>query len=301
MSVLAVTGGTGFVGGAVLRLAAERGHSIRALTRRPQPPRDGTEWVAGTLSDAPALAALVAGADAVLHIAGVVNAPDRAGFVHGNIDGTRAMLEAAAFAGVQRFVHISSLSAREPQLSTYGWSKAEGDALVQASDRDFTIVRPPAIYGPGDLEMLDLFRMAKKGVVALPPPGKFSAIHVDDLARLLIALAEAPGDRATYEADDETRGGWTHVEFAQALGRAVGQRVMPLSLPRGILALGAKLDRLVRGDKAKLTPDRVGYLSHPDWTIDPAHRPPVSLWSPQVPTPQGLAATAMWYRAQGLL
>nr|WP_208402926.1 NAD-dependent epimerase/dehydratase family protein [Sphingomonas japonica] len=298
---MAITGGTGFVGSAVLRLAVEAGHRVRALTRRAQPAQEGVEWLAGTLEDAPALARLAGGADAVVHIAGVVNAPTRDGFLRGNIDGTRAMLAAARSAGVARFVHVSSLSAREPQLSHYGWSKAQGDLLVEQSGLDWTIVRPPAIYGPGDHDMLELFRMAQKGVVALPPPGRFSIVHVEDLARLLIALAQATGDHSMYEADDGTPGGWTHVDFARALGRAVGQRVLPLSLPRAILALGARLDRMARGDKARLTPDRVGYLAHPDWAIDPAHRPPPSLWTPQVGTPQGLAATAMWYRAHGLL
>ncbi len=103
------------------------------------------------------------------------------------------------------------------------------------------------------------------------------------------------------EADDGVEGGWTHDGFARAIGAAVGQRVLPLALPRPLLSLAAKGDRLIRGAKAKLTPDRVGYLCHPDWRIDPARRPGPSLWQPDIPTPEGLKATAAWYRANGLL
>lgn len=301
MSVLAVTGGTGFVGGRLIELATEAGHDVRALTRRPQPDRAGVTWIPGALDTPDALARLVEGADAVIHIAGVVNAPDRAGFAAGNIAGTQAIVDAATHAGVRRFIHVSSLAAREPDLSAYGWSKAGAEQVVAASDLDWTMVRPTAIYGPGDMEMRDMFRMAKIGLALLPPPGKMSVIEVGDLARLLLALVATDPGRVILEADDGVAGGWTHDAFARAIGTAVGQRVIPLALPKAFLSLAAKGDRLVRGAKAKLTADRVGYLCHPDWTVDPARRPDPALWQPEIATPQGLAATASWYRAHGLL
>jgi nucleoside-diphosphate-sugar epimerase len=298
VSVLAITGGTGFVGGKLIDLALEAGHQVRALTRRPQPARDNVQWIEGAL-DTPG--DLMRGADTAIHVAGVVNAPDRAGFAAGNITGTSAIVAAATAAGVRRFIHVSSLTAREPGLSVYGWSKAEAERVVEDSDLDWTIVRPPGVYGPGDMEMRDMFRLAKRGIALLPPPGKISIIHVEDLARLLLVLtAENPG-RVILEPDDGVEGGWTHDGFARAIGAAVGQRVLPLALPKGLLALAAKGDRLFRGGKAKLTQDRVDYLSHPDWTVDPAKRPAPDLWQPRIPTRQGLAATAAWYRAHSLL
>lgn len=298
MSVLAITGGTGFVGGRLIETVLAAGHEVRALTRRPQSERDGVRWITGALDDPASLARLVDGADAVVHVAGVVNAPDRAGFARGNIDGTRAMVDAARG---KRLIHVSSLAAREPQLSNYGWSKAEAEAVVEASDTAWTIVRPPAIYGPGDLDQLDVFKMAKLGLALLPPPGRLSVIAVDDLAALLLALATTNGHRTTYEADDGTPG-YTHADYyARMIGESVGRRVLPLPLPAALLSLGARLDRAIRGDKAKLTPDRVAYFSHPDWAIDPTRRPPASLWTPALPTREGLTATAAWYRAQGLL
>ena len=295
--ILAVTGGTGFVGGHLIRRATAAGHHVRALARRPQPPREGVTWLPGALGDAAALAGLVQGADAVVHVAGIVNAPTRADFIAGNVEGTRALLAAS---GGQRFIHVSSLAAREPALSNYGWSKAEAERLVESAPLPWTIVRPPGIHGPGDLDQLDLFRLAKRRVALLPPRGRLSLLAVDDLARLLLALAENDAARTIYEDDDGTTG-WTHAAYARAIGTAVGRRVLPIPLPRVLLALGARGDRLLRGDKAKLTPDRAAYFCHPDWTIDPLKRPPPELWQPLIPTPEGLADTARWYRQQGLL
>ena len=299
--ILAITGGTGFVGSRLIELAAAAGHEVRALTRRPQPDMPHVTWVPGALDTPIALASLVRGADAVIHVAGVVNAPDRAGFAAGNVAGTQAVVDAATTAGVQRFIHVSSLAAREPQLSDYGWSKAGAEHVVEASSLNWMIVRPTAIYGPGDMEMRDMFRMAKFGLALLPPPGRMSVIEVSDLARLLLALVASNHGRVILEVDDGAPGGWTHADFARAIGTAVGRRVLPLALPKAILTLAARADRLLRGPRARLTTDRVGYLSPPDWTVDPAKRPDSTLWQAEVPTLQGLTETASWYRAKGLL
>lgn len=298
--MLAITGGTGFVGRALVEAALAAGHRVRALARRAQPPRASLEWISGALDDAAALAELVAGADAVVHVAGAVSAADRAAFAAANIAGTEAMLRAAVDAGMKRFVHVSSLAARAPALSNYGWSKAEGEARVEAAALDWVIVRPPGVYGPGDLEMLDLYRLARRGFV-LAPPGRFSLIYVDDLARLLLALATTPTPRAVYEPDDGTPGGWRHAGYGRAIGAALGKRVTPLPIPPFALHFAAQIDRGLRGRAAKLTPDRARYLAHPDWTVDPARRPPPALWQPCVPATEGMAQTADWYHAQGLL
>ncbi|HET9397592.1 MAG TPA: NAD-dependent epimerase/dehydratase family protein [Sphingomicrobium sp.] len=299
---LAITGATGFVGGRLLELARAAGHEVRALTRRPQPDTVGVSWVEGALDKPESLERLAEGADAVIHVAGVINAPDPAGFEAGNVTGTAAMVAAAERAGVKRFVHVSSLAAREPELSIYGATKAGSEALVAATPMSSSIVRPPAVYGPGDREMLDLFRLAKRGFVLLPPRGRLSVIHADDLGRLLLALADPAAPKGLLvEPDDGRHKGWTHEEFGQALGRALGRRVLTVSTPRPILNLGAGIDRLVRRDRAKLTADRVAYFCHPDWMVDPGRGAPETLWRPEIDTEQGLADTARWYRQQGWL
>lgn len=301
MTVIALTGGTGFVGSHVIDQALAAGIELRALTRRPQPDRAGVTWISGALDDATSLASLVAGADAVLHVAGVINAPDRAGFGAGNIDGTRALIAAAELAGIRRFIQVSSLAAREPDLSDYGWSKAEADKVLIASKLDWTIVRPPAIFGPRDNEMLELFKLATKHVMPLPPAGgRLSVIAVEELVRLLIALPTSNAlTRKIVEPDDGRPGGWDHREFARAIGVATDSKVLPLPLPRILLDTISAGDRLVRGKHAKLTADRVRYFCHKDWVSHA--RPPADVWTPHVATPDALAATAAWYRAQGLL
>ena len=296
---LAITGGTGFVGSHLIGAALAAGHRISALARRPQKPRDGVTWVGGDLGDRAALQRLVDGTDAVIHVAGLLSAADEAAFDEANVAGTLAMLATATAAGARRFVFVSSLAAREPRLSMYGASKARAEDIVRDSGLDWSIVRPPAVYGPGDRETLELFKMAKLGLMLMPPEGRLSLIHVADLARLLLALAD-PGALTglTIEPDDGHPGGWTHKSFAAALGQAVGTKPLVLSAPSSVLHLAARADRLLRGAKAKLTPDRAAYFSHRDWLVDPAKAAPSGLWSAQVPTPQGLVETADWYRAE---
>jgi uncharacterized protein YbjT (DUF2867 family) len=302
INTLAITGATGFVGSHLLRMARDAGYELRALTRGWRPPEDGIDWVDGALDRPDSLAKLAAGADAIVHIAALINAPSRAAFDTVNVGGTAAMIDAARAAGVRRFVHISSLAAREPHLSDYGWSKARSERLVAASGLDWTIVRPPAVYGPGDRETFELFKMARRGLVALPPKGRFSVIHVEDLARLMLAVLDAPeSESEIYEPDDGTEGGWEHRHFARTLGRIFGRRAATVAMPKMVMHGASRIDRLVRRSKAKLTPDRVRYFCHPDWVVTAQSRPPEQLWQPEIRTPTGLKATAEWYQAQGWL
>jgi uncharacterized protein YbjT (DUF2867 family) len=299
---LAVTGGTGFVGQHLLRTALGQGYDVRALTRGWKPPEDEIAWVDGALDRPDSLVKLCTGADAVIHVAGLINAPDRATFEAVNAGGTANMIDAARKAGVRRFVHVSSLAAREPELSAYGWSKMRSERLVAASGLDWTIVRPPAVYGPGDRETFELFKLARRGVVPLPPRGRFSVIHVEDLSRFILAVLDQPDTIAeTYEPDDGREGGWEHRHFARTLGRLYGRRAFTVAVPKPALGLAARVARAFRGSKAKLTPDRVRYFCHPDWVCAADRRPPAALWAPEVRTPTGLKETADWYKEQGWL
>lgn len=305
MSLLAITGATGFVGSSVLAEALTQGHRVKALARREQPALDGVEWVRGDLNDTAALAALVAGADAVIHVAGLTNTPDPTEFEGANVTGTANVIAAMTGAGVKRLVFVSSLSARMPELSAYGASKAKAEALVEASGLDWTTVRPPGVYGPRDIDYLDMFRTAKWGFVPLPPGGASSIIHAHDLAALLVALAAgnaAPTKKKIYEPDDGREGGWSHKELAQAIGKAVGRAVVfAPHLPRAVLDAAAAADRIARGDRAKLTPDRVGYMAHPNWVSRFDRKPPPGIWQPRISGEEGLRMTAEWYRREGWL
>ena len=302
---IAITGGTGFVGQAVLDAAGHASLPVLALARKvPSDPRNGVDWIQGDLGDATALDRLTGDAKAIIHIAGLTNTPDPAKFADVNVEGTRRVIEAARNAGAKRLVFVSSLSAREPGLSLYGASKADAEKLVEDSGLDWTIIRPPGVYGPRDTDYLEMFRTAKMGFVPLPPRGASSIIHVDDLANLLLTLVDAQPAlvrRRIFEPDDGRVGGWAHKELAAAIGDAVGRRVFAPHLPRPVMDIAARLDRMARGDKAKLTADRVGYMAHPNWVARSDRAVPDAVWMPEISGETGLKHTAEWYRQHGWL
>ena len=199
-----------------------------------------------------------------------------------------------------RFVHVSSLAAREPGLSAYGASKAGAERVIVASDRDWTIVRPPGVYGPGDRETLLLFQLAAKGFGFAPGIGRVSMIEVSDLCRALLAVAATPADRLVHEVDDGTP--VDHATLARAIGAAVGRSVRIVRLPGLGLMLGAAGDTAwarLRGKLPRLSFDRARYLAHPDWT---AHGDNLAgVWSPRIGLAEGTSAAAAWYRAEGWL
>jgi len=301
--LIALTGATGFVGKATLAALGRAEVQVRALARKLPQDRGAAEWVEGDLGNREALAALVEGAEAVVHVAGLTTARDAAAFDAANVAGTLALVEAAAKAGVPRFVFVSSLSAREPSLSAYGASKERAERLVAASGLDWTIIRPPGVYGPWDVDYLEMFKLARRGVVPVPPPGRSSLIHVQDLAELLVKLL--PGGEGvthrTFEPDDGHAGGWSHRELARLIGWAVGRRPWVVHLSPGLLHTASRADRLVRRKRARLTADRVGYMAHPDWVARPELHIPAEVWRPRINTRDGLKATARWYREKGWL
>jgi uncharacterized protein YbjT (DUF2867 family) len=240
------------------------------------------------------------GADAVIHVAGVVNAPDRAASRLGNIAGTANMLAAAdGPRRPKRFVHVSSLAAREPDLSDYGWSKAEAEQAV-GSNRARLDDRPPARdLRPRRHGMLDCSSWRSVGLALLPPGGPLSVIEVGDLAG---CCSRWPGrNYAAGQISSRRRaaeGGWTHDAFARAIGARGRPARAALPLPAPVARRAG--DRLVRGEKAKLTPDRVaisairtGRHARPARSRRVARR--------RCRHRIGLEATAAWYRAKALL
>jgi nucleoside-diphosphate-sugar epimerase len=302
---IALTGATGFVGSHTLRIAHQQGMQVRALARRPQPAMAGCTWIIGSLEQPESLDRLVQGVDAVIHVAGVTNALDGQAFDRGNAAGTAAMRAAA---GGLPFVQVSSLAAREPQLSLYGASKRAAERAALAGAGRVTIVRPPAVYGPGDRELLAMFVALQHGVLPLPAGTRASMIHVEDLACALVALAAelaGPGrtSGATYEIDDGS-GGYAQAEIARRAAAALGRRAWVPAVPPAVVRAVAWLDTRRarrRGSLPRLGIDRARYLVHPDWTADSAPLRATGLWQPRIALDEGLRQTVAWYRAEGLL
>ena len=305
---VALTGATGFLGKHAIACFLNAGFHVRALARRAQDEREGVTWVRGDLDDIDALTELATGSDTFVHIAALTKALSRDIFFDVNVGGTKNVLRAAADAGVSRFIHVSSLSAREPQLSDYGASKAASELLLTARDWPFswTIVRPPAIYGPGDKEILKLLKATRIGL--LPAPGsstnRFSMIHGQDMAEALVALAKPGNEKAIIEIDDRKPSGYTLGDVAKALSSDDGKAPSVIPVPFAILGLIGLINglfaKLIR-QPAMLTLSTARYLCHSDWTVRASRRPQLPDWSPQFDLKAGLEDTINWYRKNGLL
>ncbi|MEM8787927.1 MAG: NAD-dependent epimerase/dehydratase family protein [Pseudomonadota bacterium] len=310
----AVTGGTGFLGTHLIRLLAEAGWQIRMLARRWPRPQAGAmpvDLVPGGLRDAEALARLVQGADAVFHLAGAVAATNRAGFFAANASGAQAVAQAwRDHAPQAHFVLVSSLAARLPEVSHYAASKAAGEQAVAdlAPDRArLTILRPGAIYGPGDRATLPLFRAAAWPVQPMlaAPNARVAVLHVTDAARAVLAAAEPALPPGRYElADDRTEGhAWADLLAAvrAAAGRGAPRAVrVPTPVLRLLGAAGGAWSGM-SGQPVMLTGQKVREILQPDWGSHPRAQPPDPAWRPKIELKPGFAETHAWYRQAGWL
>ncbi|MET0935170.1 MAG: NAD-dependent epimerase/dehydratase family protein [Luteibacter sp.] len=304
--VVALTGATGFIGTALREQLVAAGYRVRALYRpRRERVVENTAhltWVPGSLSDKTALAELVKGADVVVHCAGAVRGARRADFDRVNEQGVLDVVDAAkGEPGCRRFLLFSSLAAREPHLSDYAGSKRRGELALEAhaGDLDWVILRPPAVYGPGDREMLPLFEGMARGLAPIPGDGRglFSLIHVADLASAVLAWLQAgrnTGD--TYALDDGHRGGYdwnTVLATASRVlrdNRPIRRLPIPAPLLRVIGGINLAAAR-VFGYAPMLTPGKVREVTHADWSCDGTAFEQATGWRPAYGFERGLADT----------
>lgn len=307
-AVVAVTGATGFLGRRLVRLLAEQGWTVRVLARRDiaDPAWAGIEpqLVIGDLANLRALAALCDGAAVVVHVAGLIKARSRAAFDKGNVEGARQVALAAKAAGA-RMILVSSLAAREPQLSDYAGSKRGGeDAAREAFGDDLTIVRPPAIYGPGDIETLRLFTMASQSPVlpVLDPEARMAWIHVDDAAAFIAQLVKMPRPGLLSLSDDRP-GGYGWAELMRTASKAVGASPRLVRIPAWTIKALAKLSKwasIASGKDSILTPGKARELLHGDWGL--SSNDPIPDFPPvRYPLEAGFAQSVRWYRSEGWL
>ncbi|MBL8771791.1 MAG: NAD-dependent epimerase/dehydratase family protein [Phenylobacterium sp.] len=299
----AVTGATGFLGRQLVRVLAADGWRVRILARRdPIDPlwRDcEPEVVPGSLTDEAALARLAAGADVLIHAAGLVKAPNRAAFDAINAQGAHRVALAAR--EVPHVVLVSSLTAREPQLSHYAASKRAGEeAMRVVLGPRLTVARPCAIYGPGDRELLPVFQGAAVSPVlpVLSERARVSMIHVEDAARQVADLAAAqPAGLLTALCDDRPAGyGWS--ELMAAAARACGRTPRLAPVPGTIVrAIGITNDfTALLGASPMLTSAKARELLHPNWAVAEDERTK-GLSAARYDLEAGFADTVAWYRS----
>ena len=302
---IALTGATGFAGGHAVAELLRRGHKLRALVRNPSAATLPAEVdiVAGDLDQGDALDRLAEGADAVVHLAGAISAVRRHDYFRVNAHGTVAVAEAAIRARVPRFVHISSLAARRGDLSAYGASKRAGeDAIAKLMDPlHAIIVRPPAVYGPGDRATLPLIKLLTQAIAVIPgsPANVFSLIHAGDLARIIADAAESQAS-GLHEVSDGKAGGYTWDDLLKIGSAERGGPIRAIFLPRAIpavAAVAAEAMSHLTGKPGMLSRDKARELYHPDWV---ARSGSVKLAEP-IGFARGFRETLEWYRRAGWL
>jgi nucleoside-diphosphate-sugar epimerase len=281
MPVIALTGATGFIGRAVLaRLArSEDKPELRILVRdRRRAPSDlpRTTLIDGALDDDQALAALVEGCDAVVHLAGAIAGNSAGAFDRINVDGSDRL--AAAIATRAPGAHalmVSSLAARQPDLSWYAGSKARAEACWRERlPSSSTILRPPAVYGPEDPALADFWKMLARGwLVRLgPADARFSLVHVDDVAEAIERLLHrGPSDTPYALAGPQPDGGWRWSDIKDVASTVRDGAIRTLAVPAGILrtaGFAALAGSRIAGRSALLSPGKVRELRHVDWVCD---------------------------------
>jgi nucleoside-diphosphate-sugar epimerase len=319
----AVTGGTGFVGGHLVDALLRRGDRVTCLVRSAEKAGElegrGCRVVVGHLGDAAALASLVQGCDVVYHAAAAVAALTEGELYRINVEGTTRVAHAAKKAGIGRLLHVSSLAVTGPTVpgrpldesapprpvTPYGRSKQAAEDVVRSAGVAFTIVRPPAVYGPRDRQFLRLFRIVRRGWAPLLLGGsqELSLVYSGDLALGLIAAATS----------DATVGGTYHAAagevvtqraLVESMARAMERPVRVIAVPplalRAVLRIRGTLARLA-GRPSLLSPEKAAELTAAAWTCTSDAIARDAGWRATTGLSEGLEETAEWYKQAGWL
>jgi nucleoside-diphosphate-sugar epimerase len=319
-----VTGASGFVGGHVARRLSGLGAKLRILAR-PTSRLTGLAGITfercdGDLTDPISLARAADGVDFVFHSGGLTSAPNDETYIAVNGEGTKNVCAAAKSAApsLRRLVYISSMAAAGPApegslideelpprpITPYGASKRLGEKWVQQFDVPWTIIRPPAVYGPEDEAILPLFRMAAWHLKAVVGKGGIaSVVYVDNLVDGLVQAATRPEavGQLFYVADAEPL---SRAELARIMQEAVGTWAVPVTVPAWVVRSAARLSEAFAkgfGKVAFFDRHKAADLLTLNWGCRIDHARRFLGYVPRVPTPEGMARTAAWYRQEGWL
>ncbi len=326
MKVL-VTGARGFIGSFLVERLLEQGCQVHCLLRhkaQSNPWLDGLDFttIAGDLSDKK-LNLDAGDFDYVYHLAGLTKAARREDFDLVNVQGTRNLLNAvvASSPRLQRFVLVSSLAGAGPSpdgkpiseedvpapVSDYGRSKLRAEEVTNGfSDRlPITLVRPPAVYGPRDSDVLTYFKYAQKGLrpVLGGGPRTASFVFVHDLVEGILLAATKPEaiGRTYYLCDDRP---YTWDELGQTIAATLGAKTVRLNMPLFavfLAALASDLVSRISGTPSIINLDKYKELKEKHWVCSARRAEEELGFSAKHSLQEGIAATAEWYSAQGWL
>lgn len=295
---VALTGASGFIGGVLARRLRESGWHVRALVRSPHQAQHlqelGIDSVQGHLGNPASLLPLVRDCVGVVHCAGAIRGIRREDFYQTNVLGVSHLIKAClAQSPPPRFVLLSSLAAREPSLSPYAWSKHEGESVLvrEAGAMEWSIFRPPAVYGPQERSLYPLLKLLHQGIGLQlgPSHARFSLIYVDDLAEAVMKWLEkgAPHSQI-FELDDGCPGGYTWDELFRRSNPRLRVR---MAIPPAVLTFCAKSNELFSrlfGYVPLFTRGKVAELLHDDWVGDNSQVTQTLGWSPRISLEEGL-------------
>lgn len=333
-----VTGGSGFIGSELIRQLLDHGCQVRVLLRKTSPRAnlEGLNYEAalGDLNDLESLKQAVRGVDYVFHLAGSISAKNREEYFRHNAEGTGNLARACAEANskLKRFIYVSSLAASGPSgsikprqedeseapISDYGQSKLGGEQKLEYWARGgseqgdilfpFTIVRPPAVYGPRDRGIFEFIKLVNSGIAPVFPSASedgekyFSVIHVDDLVGgiVLAGLAHNQGKKEVFFLSGDGLHSWSQVMSSMA--EALGKKPVRIPLPKVALtgiavvysALGAVLKR-----QFPLTLDKLKELKPDYWICSNERAKKVLKFQPKWDLKNGMANTVAWYKENG--
>jgi nucleoside-diphosphate-sugar epimerase len=317
---LAVTGGSGFIGSHLVDALLAGGLRPRLLVRDParlsERVRSSADVVCGGLEDPGAIREAVGECRTVIHLAGLVRAENERRFDRANRIGTdnlvRAMQERVPGA---RLVHLSSLAATGPSVdpggktpedeprpvSAYGRSKLGGEAAARGHAGPWVILRPPAVYGPRDIDILQFFKLAARGIAPLPSGERWVTVaYVSDVVRAILAAAAGFADRRVLhlgEPDPRTMAGLVGV-----LADSGGVRARVLLIPPAIVRLlgfGGDVLQMFGMRSIAMTSDKARELLARHWSACTVTSLAALGLTGFVPMPDGAARTWAWYRDQG--
>jgi len=322
-----VTGATGFVGSHLVEGLVERGYRVRCLVRKSSNLRWlsdlRVEYAYGDIADQDSLRGVVENADLVFHSAGLTKAKNREEYFRANAEGTRNLVQACQGQnpGLKRFVYVSSQAAVGPgsdekpldenapcrPITDYGESKLEGEKIVlqYSSKLPITIVRPPAVYGPRDADVLGFFKVASKGFRVSFGKGEsfLSLVYVKDLVEGIIRGAENPKSLGqTYFIADERVYSWR--EAFDIMAEVLEKRTIPLRTPKRVvlfLALISESFSGLFGRSATFNTQKAREITQRYWGLDVSKARAELEFSAKYDLKRGAAETVKWYRDEGWL
>jgi len=272
---IGVTGATGFIGQHLIRQALGAGFTVRAMARTPDKLGSLTHenlevHASGLGSDDDAFCK---NCDAIIHLAGLIKARSRAVFDAVNVDAASELAQSAQNAGVKRFVLISSMTARVPDLSDYAGSKYAGEVAVKEQyNGPLAIVRAPAVFGPGDEATAPFMDLILKG--HLPTAGgknwkqrKLALVAVEDIARDILTSGLS-GEYDGKIVSPCNVGAVTWPEFGELAARAANRQVRVIPIPLAIIypiaAITSMTSRLL--NLGHLTLGKLREFRYDDWS-----------------------------------